>query len=337
MADDPTRVFSIANSHGTVSARVNTLLDQAAEGFYFSRFPCDLELYYLTAGRSDCEMAARQCARSEPSFAYNVWGLCEMSRGNLHTAAEKLRRALSLTEPRQRENRAKISNNWGIVLTRALYDRGAVQKYDDAIQSDSGFAPAHFNRALALTRMGNVPAAIAGYKQAIAVDPKLAEAYVNLGVLVGKQGQLTKAADVLRAGNAQLPYNTDILFNLALTQQEAGNRDAAIATYERVIDIDPRSIEAYSAVAALLAECGRLRAAVEELKRALSFAGAEDQARLKQAIAEASADRRLRTEPPVLQMAGCTDGQGTTRAPDRAGPEHPLERYRAQSPAPLLR
>jgi len=303
----PSEAFRLPTRQGCGLGCVDALVAKTAESFYYDRRPCGLELYYFTVDRSECEIAARRCVKSDPVFAYNVWGLFEMQRGNLHTAVEKFQHALALAsrERSRSELNALIYNNWGILLTKVKDDRGAIDKYDSAIRSDSSCSRAYLNWGLALQRSGDARAAARMYRKAITAAPDLPGAYLSLGGLLLSHHRFKEAAAFFRRASAHVPRSVDIVFWQAFSSQRAGDWDEALSAYERVIDLDPRELRAYWEAAGLLRRCHQLRAAREELNRALVFAKPADQAHLRGELAELERELREHPEAPSLQVARC--------------------------------
>jgi tetratricopeptide (TPR) repeat protein len=306
-AGHPSRVFLLETPQGCDALCVDALVTQAAEGFYYETRPCGLELYYYITHRDECEFAARRCTKSDPVFAYNIWALHEMHRGNLHTAASRLRQALVLAarERRRSELEALIYNNWGNLLTLAGDDRGAIKKYEAAIRADSSCAKAYFDWGLAEARLADKRAAAEMYEKAIDADSGLPEPYLNRAVLLRDEGKAKEAAALLERASESVPGNAAILYDLAWSLQQAGDKDAALAAYEGMIDLAPRDLRGYKGAADLLRGCHRFRAAREELDRAGRFAAAGDQLTLRVQLADL--DRLGKAEAPSSQVATCKD------------------------------
>lgn len=82
------------------------------------------------------------------------------------------------------------------------------------------------------------------FEIAIAHDPAAAAAHRGLGCLLRLSGAAAEAVRVLQAACAQLPADADLAFELALSLNQQGDTDAAIAAYERALAIDPRHLGA---------------------------------------------------------------------------------------------
>ena len=70
---------------------------------------------------------------------------------------------------------------------------GAIELFQQAVDTDPSLAIAHYNLGTAHRARGYLDEAITAYRQAIALNPQYPEAYQNLGVALYKLGQLPEA------------------------------------------------------------------------------------------------------------------------------------------------
>lgn len=101
----------------------------------------------------------------------------------------------------------------------------------------------------------------------LATFPVQADDYAPVNSLL-REGRLSEAlarADTYLATN---PRDPQMRFLKALIQQDGGQREAAIASYERLIEDYPELPEPYNNVAVLYASQGRLEKAREALQMA---------------------------------------------------------------------
>jgi tetratricopeptide (TPR) repeat protein len=304
----PSRIFSRRTPRGCDASCVDALVSQAAEGFYSETRPCGLELYYLITHRDECEIVARRCAKRDPVFAYNIWALCDMHRGDLHTAASRLRQALVLAAGERRRSKleALIYNNWGNVFTAAGDHRGAIKKYEAATQADSSCAEAYFNWGLALAKLPDTKdtkAVAELYDKAIDADSSLPAPYLNRAVLLIAERKAKDAVVLLERASESIPGNAEIRYYLAWSHEKAGDKDAALAAYEGMIDLAPRDLRGYKGAADLLRGCHRFRAAREEIGREMRFAAPGEQSALGKQLADL--ETLGKAEASSLQVATC--------------------------------
>lgn len=353
-SDYPLQSSQLTTPRGCDDGCVDSLVTSMAETFYSERKPCSLELYYYIR-RSECGStlaeqvapaagapvergelqevsarslrctqldtvfgdAARSCAKTDPVFAYDIWGIFELLRRNYHAAADHLQRALILAD-REGNRRPKLAaliySNWGIVLTQARDCPGAVRKLDTAIRFDAKAPWAYNNRGAALAGMQDKTGAATMYDKAIDVadraspPPALILSYVKRAHLLYDEGKFDEAARRLQRASEEVSGNTTILRHLAYSLRHAGKNDEALAAYERIIDLEPQALDAYRAAADLLRSCHRLTAAHEELSRALGRATGEERATLGCELADLEQQLLAKPEPLSSQVEACDPG-----------------------------
>ena len=106
-----------------------------------------------------------------------------------------------------------------------------------ALAPDS--APCHYNHGLALAALGFPDRARVDYDRALDLDPALGDAWLNRGVLDYQEKRWEKALEDLRQALAHGADPAAAHYNLALTQRDAGDRDAARAEAEAVLRLRP--------------------------------------------------------------------------------------------------
>ena len=115
--------------------------------------------------------------------------------------------------------------------------------------------------ALALEATDPAAAEVA-YLQALALAPELEEAYLNLGVLWAEAG---RHSELLRLSDAALencPGSALLHFNRAVALDQLQRPDAAAASYERSLALDPTLADAHFNLAQLHREAGDERGAL---------------------------------------------------------------------------
>ena len=148
--------------------------------------------------------------------------------------------------------------------------------------------------ARAAVHFGQVGRAIDALQRAIAADPYAISPRLALGRLLGEGGDLRGAAETFLAG-LRLEESPRLVYNLGLVRALQGDSDAAIALFERVLELDPKNVPAQENLAGMLASVGRFeesvvlfRSALERrpedletrllLARALAASGEQDEA-----------------------------------------------------------
>lgn len=122
----------------------------------------------------------------------------------------------------------------------------------------------------ALARIGALDAAIDAYSRALAERPEFRKAANNRILTLVKAGRGEEAVARARALVASAPQDADRHFTLGLAESEQ-DVDAAIATFMRVLQLDPGHALARYNLALVLKRADRLPEAVETLTRALEI------------------------------------------------------------------
>ncbi len=113
--------------------------------------------------------------------------------------------------------------------------------------------------------------------QARTVRPDLKELWGVQAFALLKQNKADEAVDLMKQALAKFPDDEDLLFSLGHIQEEAGQRDAALATMEQIIKKNPRHYKALNYVGYTLADRNTdLARALELINRALAQAPDED-------------------------------------------------------------
>ncbi|HMF61259.1 MAG TPA: tetratricopeptide repeat protein [Vicinamibacterales bacterium] len=122
----------------------------------------------------------------------------------------------------------------------------------------------------ALERIGALDAAIDAFRRAVAERPAFRKADNNLILTLVKAGKGPEAIARARALVAAAPDDPDRIFTLGLAESEQ-DVAAAIATFRRVLQIEPKHTLARYNLALVLKRADRLPEAIEALQRALEI------------------------------------------------------------------
>ena len=85
--------------------------------------------------------------------------------------------------------------------------RGALERYQKALQIDANFYPALNNMGTLLEQQGNHAQAQAAFLKAVEINPDDGEAYINLGHVFYEEGQFRSAVDRLNQGLQRTPQS----------------------------------------------------------------------------------------------------------------------------------
>jgi tetratricopeptide (TPR) repeat protein len=142
-----------------------------------------------------------------------------------------------------------------------LWYASGVAPHDPDIQNALGEA---------LDRIGALDAAIDAFRRALAERPGFRKAANNLILTLVKAGQGEEAVARAKAFLAEAPQDADRYFTLGLAESEQ-DVDAAIATFRRTLDMNPRHTLARYNLALVLKRADRLPEAVDTLERAVEI------------------------------------------------------------------
>jgi tetratricopeptide (TPR) repeat protein len=92
---------------------------------------------------------------------------------------------------------AVVRHNLGVAIAAQGHHRAAIDCFDEALKSDSSFAAAHYNRAVALLKLGETQEAMNAFGRTAAVEPEHYEAHRALGFLWLSLGCRGRALDHL--------------------------------------------------------------------------------------------------------------------------------------------
>jgi tetratricopeptide (TPR) repeat protein len=214
------------------------------------------------------------------------------SAGDTDRAIHHYREAL-----RAQPDFAAAHYNLALVLETRRDEEGALHHYREAIRFRPNHAGTHNNLGNLLLARGRAGEAEEHFRRAIELEPDQAEAHNNLGRLLWDRGRTDEALRHYRRAAEARPDAGAPRFNLALALASAGSTAVALAQFEEGVRHEPRAVEAYVALAWLLAthpaaNARRPREALELAARAARLVDRPHPRILDaQAAAEAAAGR----------------------------------------------
>jgi Flp pilus assembly protein TadD len=125
-------------------------------------------------------------------------------------------------------------NAFGYCLTLADRHAEALTTFDKAVRLAPSSAPVHFNKGLALERMGELVRARRQYARTVDIEPRHASALGRSAYLAALQGDMGEAATLGRRALTVEPGNVYAALGLSLADIEAGESRSAIARLQSI-------------------------------------------------------------------------------------------------------
>ncbi len=180
--------------------------------------------------------------------------LAHQKSGRWEQAAEAYEEAIKL-----RPQSCEAYTNLGIVREQLGDDAGARAAYDRAMQASPDALAPIWNVALLLEHSGQFEEAERWYKQVLEKAPKEEEARFRLGYLRLQREDYRGAAEAFEGCLKYRPQWPEAYANLALAYSGLGDRDRAERLYEKMLENDPKSMDALRGLAALAIQASRFR------------------------------------------------------------------------------
>jgi len=115
---------------------------------------------------------------------------------------------------------------------------------DKAIELQELTPKAHFIKGFAYKEMGDSSKAVRSFMKTIEIEPEYYDAYMQLGLMFSNRNN-KNAIDYFNSALNLKPKSIEAYYALAMYQQENGNPDAALKAYKSIIAIDPNYKEAF--------------------------------------------------------------------------------------------
>lgn len=120
-----------------------------------------------------------------------------------------------------------------------------------ALEAYPDLAPAHYVKALADRRAGDLPEARQALERAVQIDPTFTRARIELAEVLVESEDFSAAAAAYRELSRATPGDVSLHFRLAVTARKAGLVDEAISEYQTAVRLDPSLSEAHYNLAVL--------------------------------------------------------------------------------------
>lgn len=166
------------------------------------------------------------------------------------------------------------ANNWnkeGAMLAQAGRYEEALARYEKALQIDSRFGAAWYNRAKCFQALGRHEEAVACLNNALEIDTEFSEAWNEKAYALGALGRFQEALACLQRALALTPRNVAAWNNRGKALEALGRFDEAIESFSKALEIDPRNPIVYTNRGTALMTAGRLEEAIECFDKALEI------------------------------------------------------------------
>lgn len=256
-----------AQQHGDLNGAVK--LYTAA----VSSDPSLFQAYYqratalLALGReNDAEADLKKVTELEPKFAraHRALGQMWLDRGQTEAAARELAQAAEL-EPKLTGVRIYYAS----ALLKLGKPEPAIEQSRAAIELHEASPLAYALLGLAEERVGKQTEAFADYSRAIELDSTNATAHEGRGRLLEAQGEMAKAIEEYSAAYRSQP-SREAAIKLADLHKRAGQLQAAIQLYRRLLLEKPDDLASRMEMASLMAENGQADEADKEIARVVA-------------------------------------------------------------------
>lgn len=197
---------------------------------------------------------------------HNNLGNAYKAIGKLDEAVTHYRQALRL-----RSNYAEAHNNLGNIYYLLGQWDNAIAEYEKALRIAPQAVDTHFNLANSYVQCERFLDAVAHYEAVLKAKPEHQGANHNAGIAYCFLKRYEEAKPLLMKALERDPDNLDLLYHFALTQGIEPLPDNAIATYRRIIAINPKHAQAQHNLATLLLRKGDKVNALTHYEKALEY------------------------------------------------------------------
>ncbi len=146
---------------------------------------------------------------------------------------------------------ASAQNNLGAVFGKMGRVEDEIAAYRKAAALDPAYADVHHNLGLALLKQGNYTEGESEMRRALQIDRGYAAAYINLGRSLLERGKTQEAGSLLDEGSRAAPRDPEVAALLGEALLRAGQKEKALAAFERSLVIKPDQTEVRRRIEAL--------------------------------------------------------------------------------------
>jgi len=203
----------------------------------------------------------------------------------------------------QVDRQAALNFNEGVLAYKENNFEGAIAAYGAALAIDKGYKKARYNRAKAFLKiksyeraigdlneyikldaqsanawkykgyaymqLKNYPGAIHSYNKLLEIDPSRDDSRANRAIALIREGKFKKSMEDLVIVHDNDPSNAVALYHLAICQSKLDQKDGALQSYEKLIDLSYKLEVVAKERAKLLIGKEKIEMAVQDLNKAI--------------------------------------------------------------------
>jgi len=147
------------------------------------------------------------------------------------------------------------NNSLGLALSKESRVNEAVACFQQALQINPGYAPAHGSLGNILLRKGSVDEAITHYQSALQIEPGDADVQGNLGIALFQKGRVDEAIRHCQNALQISPDYADAHLNLGNAFMQKGSVGEAITQFRKAFQLEPGDPNVQYSLAWGLATC----------------------------------------------------------------------------------
>ncbi len=212
--------------------------------------------------------------------------------------------------------------NLGLTMDRLGLINEAIEQFRNAIELAPGNALAYDSLARGLVLRGDVDEAIQTYTKGLAIDPNNAGAQANMGTALYQKGRFEEALAHCRRAIEIDKDVPDAHNTMGLAYARLGRPDDAIAHFETAVAGNPNSLQYRYNLGRVLAQKGRFPEAIPHMERAVELSNAREPeilsllaamyaetGRLREAIDSAAKARDLANSTGLRDLAATLEAR----------------------------
>jgi tetratricopeptide (TPR) repeat protein len=221
---------------------------------------------YVLGGRERDARAALEPALAKERSARVTWlQLASTDIKDPNIAAEWVRHVAPLVPADAVQEQVALGSAWYSLAVRGRIDGAAdeaAKALDAVAKRPDAPAEAILLRAAVYDRTGDTKTAEELYRRGLAVSPDRPEALNNLAYLVLlRGGDLNESKQLVTRAVEIAPKTSNFHDTLGRVQAKLGEREAAIASFQKALDLEPNNLEALIGLATTFTDAGKRDAA----------------------------------------------------------------------------